>query len=394
MGMVRAHLAVTLVLIATASAPTSTPPSAPPSTPASTPPTTEPDAARTEAALEMRPGEVDFGAVEVGEEEERTVDIVNVGEDVATLGRVEVIGSGFSTLFDTCSGAVVEPDEACAVTVVFAPTAAGSFDGLITLSGPGAVGSVLTGAGVTSAGPTIEPGPPTTSGEAPSTEPPVTAVPTTDGEGVPVTTVPEPPDDLRERLAQCERDAAEAEIAFTPALEMVVGDVTDVVVQAVVGEGPVLTAGPGPPITVVPAVLRCEVEATLIGQNFDIDPSEPQAASFIDRPTIEWRWQVTPRRAGNHTLHVRIVPIARSDALRLPGTPSTFSATITVDAAKRTFWQRADDVARGIGGHPLVTGFGALVTIAAVLAASWRWVLRRPWPWKRPGPPPTAPTRG
>jgi len=136
------------------------------------------------------------------------------------------------------------------------------------------------------------------------------------------------------------------------------------------------------------------VEATLFGQNFEIEPSEPQVASFLDRPTIVWRWQVTPTRSGRQTLHFRILPIAQSAAIRLPGTPELLEATISVEAEPKTFWQRADDVARGIGGHPLVTGFGALAAITAFVAAGWRWVLRRPWPWKRPGPPPTAPTGG
>lgn len=35
--------------------------------------------------------------------------------------------------------------------------------------------------------------------------------------------------------------------------------------------------------------------------------------------------------------------------------------------------------------RPLVTSFGALAGIVAVLAAGWKWVLRRPWPWRADG---------
>jgi hypothetical protein len=33
----------------------------------------------------------------------------------------------------------------------------------------------------------------------------------------------------------------------------------------------------------------------------------------------------------------------------------------------------------------LVTSFGALAGTVAVLAAGWKWVLRRPWPWRADG---------
>jgi hypothetical protein len=83
--------------------------------------------------------------------------------------------------------------------------------------------------------------------------------------------------------------------------------------------------------------------------------------------------------------------VAREDELRLPGTPVLFEATISVDAASKSFWERVDDVVRGIAGHPVVTGFGALAAMAAVLAAGWRWVLRRPWPWAKHVPPGNPP---
>ncbi|HET9602022.1 MAG TPA: hypothetical protein VFP08_10545, partial [Acidimicrobiales bacterium] len=34
---------------------------------------------------------------------------------------------------------------------------------------------------------------------------------------------------------------------------------------------------------------------------------------------------------------------------------------------------------------PVVTSFGALAGIVAVLAAGWKWVLSRPWPWRADG---------
>jgi hypothetical protein len=163
-----------------------------------------------------------------------------------------------------------------------------------------------------------------------------------------------------------------------------VGEITDIDVTAQIGEDQAPTpTGTGPPVSVVPAVLHCEVEATLRGQGFEIDPADPQGGSFIDQPTITWTWQVTPTSAGLRTLQFRILPVARGDGIEIPGTPVLFEATITVEAERRSFWQRVDDGVRGVVGHPVVTGFGALAGIATVLAAGWRWILKREWPWSK-----------
>jgi hypothetical protein len=398
MGVLHVHLAAILGLISVGTATplsTTSGPDPPPESEPGTQPVTR---------LELRPEVSDFEEVPIGEDDDRTVRIVNLGTKTVTLGEVTVDGPGFAVLFDNCSGEAVERDDSCAVTIMFLPPEEGSFVGHVRLHEPVELVGDLVGRGVS--GPSsslpatsvVEPPPPP---PPPTTAPPATSggVPTTSA-GAPTTTNPDGNDGLAEQLRQCEADAAEAEIGFTPELHMVVDEVTNVRVTAVAGEGPVITAGPGPTVTVVAARLHCEVEATLRGQDFDIDPSEPQPGSFLDQPTIVWTWQVTPTSSGPHTLQFRILPVAREDEIRLPGTPVLFEATISVDAAPKSFWERVDDVVRGIAGHPVVTGFGALAAMAAVLAAGWRWILRRPWPWadtaarrvKGPPPPPGSVT--
>jgi hypothetical protein len=355
----------------------------------SSPASSSPASSDTGPRLELRPSSTDFAAITVAGHTDRTVRIVNVGHEAITLGDVDVEGDGFEPLFDNCSGERIDGGDSCALTIRFTPPGIGSFDGLVVLQAPTELTGTLTGTGLseaaTSTVPSESTAPPQTTA-APATEP------TTPLEATPPPTVTPPTvtagdSQLAEQLRRCEADAQTASVEFAPQLEMVVGTSTDVHVVASIGSAGPEPSGSGPPTTVVPAVLHCEVEVTLRGQGFEIDPDDPQSGSFLDRPTIDWSWSVTPTSAGRRTLHVQVLPVAREGALQLPGTPILFEATIAVDAAPRSVLDRVDGVVRGVVGYPLVTSFGALAGIVTMLAATWRWILKRPWPWAATAPP-------
>ncbi len=340
--------------------------------------------------LELSPSSTDFKTVGLSEHADRTVNILNHGDETVELGDVDVVGTWFEPLFDNCSGKRIERDDSCALTIRFAPRVVGTFEGQVVLHMPIELRGTLTGTGVSSVvtGPPSSPPTQTTdTTEVPQSTVPATP-PTTTPSTEPATTVPGEDNRLVEKLRSCEADAETAEVRYSPKLQMTVGTSTDVRVVASIHAGGTGPPGTGPPTTVVPAVLHCEVEATLRGQGFDVDPDDlhPQRGSFLDRPTIEWSWSVTPTSPGQRTLHFQLLPVAQEGELRLLGSPIPFDATIAVVAAPRSFWDRVDDVVRGVVGYPLVTSFGALAGIVTVLAAGWRWVLKRPWPWSKQTP--------
>jgi hypothetical protein len=330
--------------------------------------------------LELSPPSTDFRGVTVSGHADRTIHILNHGDHTVELGDVDVEGDGFEPLFDNCSGKSLERDDSCALTIRFTPPSVGTFDGLVELRAPVELTGTLAGVGVSS----VVTAPETTIGGG-GTEPTV-APETTTPRTVTPTTEPTGQGELAEQLRRCEEDAATASVEFAPELGMVVGTSTEVRVVASIESTSPGPPGTGPPTTVVPAVLHCEVEATLRGSGFDIDPDVAQIGSFLDRPSIDWSWSVTPTSAGRRTLHLRLLPVAQEGDLRKVGTPIPFEATILVDAAPQGFWERVDDVVRGVLGYPLVTSFGALVGIVTVLAAGWRWILKRPWPWAAKAP--------
>jgi hypothetical protein len=347
-----------------------------------------------EPPLELRPLTAHFGSVIETHDEDRTVRILNHSDHTVVLGQVEVDGEGYRILFDNCSGKAVERNNNCAVTIRFTPPTVGAFDGHVVLRSPVELSGVLTGSGLSEVETTttlpLGTAPPTTvlvDTEPPTTVPLHTAPPTTvplhtvPPSSTPPTTSPDQNAPLTEQLKRCEADAKNARIKFAPALEMVVGQITHVQVSAMIGpSGPASTES-GPPTTEVPAVLHCQVSATLSGLGFDIDPAEPQPGSFLDSPELAWSWQVKPTRVGQLRLDFQLLPLARDGEVQLPGTPVLFAATIAVDAAPQSFWHRVNKAVSGVVTYPLVTSFGALVGIVTVSAAAWKWVLKRPWPW-------------
>ena len=309
--------------------------SAPSSSPESSSPGSSPKSSGPE--LELSPSSTNFKTVGVSEHRDRTIHILNLGRETVELGDVDVEGDGYEALFDNCSGKRIERNQSCALTVRFTPPSLGTFPGRVGLRAPVELEGTLVGTGVSSVSTSTPhsstpPPPPTTA--APATEPTVPPQTTTPPIVTP-TTVPDHQGKLAEQLRRCEEDAKTAHVRFTPKLEMVVGTSSEVHVVASIGS---TTPGPpetGPPTTVVPAILHCQVEATLRGEDFDIDPDafHPQSGSFLDRPAIDWSWSVTPTSSGRRKLHLQVLPVAQEDELRLPGTPIVFEAEIVVDAA-------------------------------------------------------------
>ena len=104
------------------------------------------------------PGTVTFAATVIrGSSAAQTVTITNSGVGQITVGRVSVTGDFVET--DGCAGKVLSGSTGCSVAVVFDPTAAGTRQGTLTVTGS-ATGStagqvsmaVLTGTGAPAAG--------------------------------------------------------------------------------------------------------------------------------------------------------------------------------------------------------------------------------------------------
>src|SRR5205823_1785258 len=101
------------------------------------------------------PGTFDFGAVKVGDTPSQTFTLTNSGGSAPGALTITFSGSAaFSITSDACTGTSLGPRKSCAVTVEYAPTAAGASDtatltatgkkpsgrsASITLTGSGAV---------------------------------------------------------------------------------------------------------------------------------------------------------------------------------------------------------------------------------------------------------------
>jgi hypothetical protein len=144
----------------------------------------------------------------------------------------------------------------------------------------------------------------------------------------------------------------------------------------------------GPSTTVVTGVpLRCQVEARIHGADFDVDPEGYQEGSFLDQPEIVWSWDVVPRRTGRKilTLDIRSVADVRGRTIR-GAAQHLYKTSINVEAEPESFWDKTRRWSEALVGHPLVKGLGSLLLLLGTLAGIWRWLLRRPWPWKHPTP--------
>jgi hypothetical protein len=140
---------------------------------------------------------------------------------------------------------------------------------------------------------------------------------------------------------------------------------------------------------VVPVRLRCEVQTRLRGSDFDVNPGDFQEGSFLDQAEIVWSWDVVPRRTGRRVLSMEIKSVADIGGRRIPGAGQyLYETSISVNAEPESFWGKTGRWSEPLVEHPLVKGLGSLLLLLGTLGGIWRWLLRRPWPWK--GPPPAS----
>ena len=178
-----------------------------------------------------------------------------------------------------------------------------------------------------------------------------------------------------------------ATISYDTARSMTVDQTQQFVVTATIqGAVPAgtTTTSVAPDVTVVTVALRCEVQAQLRGADFRVDPAEFQPRSFLDQPSVEWSWDVVPLKAGTSVLNLEIRSVAVIDGRRIEGAGTQLYQSTRHDHDEgpgvRCRRQALDVERRRFPARPRL---GSLLVIFGALAAAWRGVLKRPWPWKR-----------
>jgi len=255
-------------------------------------------------------------------------------------------------------------------------------DRVFTLRGIGTV--VTVPVPPTSVGPTVPPptvGPTVAPTVVTPTVAPTVAPPTT---GATVVTPPIDQSDAA-RLADCEVRARQATVSYDTARSMTLDQTQQFVVTATIqGTTPAGSTTVAPDVTVVAVALRCEVQAQLRGADFRVDPAEFQPRSFLDQPSVEWSWDVVPLKAGTSVLNLEIRSVAVIDGRRIEGADTQlYQSTVTITTKDQGFGSDIKRWTTSVVDFPLVRGFGSLLVIFGALAAAWRGVLKRPWPWKR-----------
>jgi hypothetical protein len=211
--------------------------------------------------------------------------------------------------------------------------------------------------------------------------PPATTAP------VSSTAPPPPPSTIvpvDEELATCDAEAMQAAVVYQPNQRMIAGETTTVVAYVHIGSSQ-LPAGvrntfpDTEPTTVAPASLACNVEARLVGADFNLTPSDWRGESFLRSATdtVMWEWGVVPNRAGGALplqLEVRgLLHLANGNDQPTAG--KTFSATIVVSAEPEPFWTRVNDFFR----QPVVVfvGLAGIIAIIRLLVGLIRLRVRR-----------------
>jgi hypothetical protein len=101
------------------------------------------------AQLQVDPGALAFGDVQVGDTLQRTLQVSNGGGIGLALGAVGVSGAGFALANENCSGATLAPAQACQIAVDFTPLAASAHGGAVSVPRATEAGAsvVLSGTG-------------------------------------------------------------------------------------------------------------------------------------------------------------------------------------------------------------------------------------------------------
>lgn len=325
-------------------------------------------------ALTLDPSEVNFGPQDVGSTTETLITVRNDSAAGVPIGSVVLRGDPFAKTEDSCEHDTLAGDGGeCVVRVTFTPTSPGEFPGSVEFVTPsGTAAASLFGVGASSTTTTSA----TTTSTSTTTTSPSTTSP------------PPPPDPIPDaaRLVECERRAQDATVRFAPALDMTVGETEPFVVTlSIEDDGPGTTQA-GTSTTVVSVRLRCEVQGQLRGEDFEIDPDEFQQGSFLDRPAITWSWDVAPQKPGESTLTLEVRSIAVIDGRRIEGAGGElYTSDIHVVAQPVSRWTRLKQWQEDVVEYPLVRGLSSLLLLGATIAAAWRWLLKRPWPWAKAG---------
>jgi len=97
---------------------------------------------------------------------------------------------------------------------------------------------------------------------------------------------------------------------------------------------------------------------------------------------VTWSWDVVPLKAGTRVLTLEIRSVADIEGRRIEGAGGQlFTTSIDVGVKPENLGEKVTRWSKAVVDHPLVRGFGSLAVVAAALAAGWRWLLKRPWPW-------------
>jgi hypothetical protein len=131
-----------------------------PSNAASSPESVALDGTGTEPSFSVAPDVLDFGSHPVGvTSAQQSVTVTNTGNGPVAPGAGLVSGPGFAVVADACASVTLAPQETCAITLTFTPTAIGPASGAlmvgsqaVTLDGSGTNAPIATTLGVPDVG--------------------------------------------------------------------------------------------------------------------------------------------------------------------------------------------------------------------------------------------------
>jgi hypothetical protein len=342
--------------------------------------------------LTLSPAPVAFGTVAVGGTKSVVVTAKNTGSATVVVEGAKPLTAPFLVDHDLCHDTTLASGATCQVTIVFSPVESGHYSrGLEIGTNLGSSTSSVIGDGV-------PPSPTTTTTiklPASTTSPtvPVSAV-TTTALGSTVTTSPQtttsvPSRDDAQRLLECERRAADAQVSYPPSAKMTVGEIDQIEVTASIEERLPVVSSPTTGVTnttIERVALRCEVQALLRGEDFEIDPEGYRDRTFLDEPTVPWTWDVTPTKRGKGRLTLEIRSVAVIEGRRIEGATTKLYTTQIDVGVSEDLGQKIKRWSSNVVDHPLVQGFGGLLVVAGTVGGAWRWLLKRPWPWTKPPP--------
>jgi hypothetical protein len=189
--------------------------------------------------------------------------------------------------------------------------------------------------------------------------------------------------------------AISRELAYQPSRQMTVGEASTV--TAIIGTNAVPPPQSVTGVTGTTVVVRiktsCDVEAQLIGGDFQIDPSEAQEKSFYGTSVVSWTWYVTPETAGrNLQLELVINSLFHlGNGITLASTARSALVKIRVDAASKSLLEQVDDVS----DYPIfATVAGAAIVSASAIIFRRLRKIRRKSPAGAPATPPAATRAG